>query len=65
MSVDEFIKAAVWHGSLDEASAILAAHPETATHDIRTAAILGDEATVRRFIALDPAQATATGGPLN
>ncbi|MFN0171810.1 MAG: ankyrin repeat domain-containing protein [Bryobacteraceae bacterium] len=58
-----FIEASVWHGSLDRAEAILAAHPEIATSDIHTAAILGDDAAVRRFLALDPANATAQGGP--
>ena len=35
---------AIWHGSLDRAEAILAAHPEIASSDIHTAAILGDDA---------------------
>jgi ankyrin repeat protein len=50
-------------GALEEADAILAAHPEVGGHDIHTAAILGDEPAVRRFLALDPASATAKGGP--
>lgn len=58
-----FIDAIVWHGSLDEAEAILAAHPEVASSDIHTAAILGDDAGVRRFLALDAGSATAKGGP--
>ncbi len=58
-----FIEASVWHGSLDHAETILAAHPEVASSDIHTAAILGDDAAVRRFLALDPANATAQGGP--
>jgi hypothetical protein len=58
-----FIEASVWHGSLDQAEAILAAHPEVASSDIHTAAILGDEAAVRQFRALNPANATAKGGP--
>jgi hypothetical protein len=54
-----------WHGSgtLEDAGAILAAHPEVASSDIHTAAILGDDAGVRRFLALDPAGAMAKGGP--
>jgi ankyrin repeat protein len=48
---------------LDDARAILAAHPEIAGSDIHTAAILGDDAGVRRFIALDRAAATATSAP--
>src|SRR5215469_6265546 len=58
-----FIDAALWHGPLDRAEAILAAHPEIAISDIHTAAILGDDATVRRFLTGDPANATARGGP--
>jgi ankyrin repeat protein len=60
----EFIEASVWHGSLERAEAILAAHPEIASSDIHTAAILGDDAAVHRFIRLDRASATAKGGPL-
>jgi ankyrin repeat protein len=56
----EFIKAATWHGSLDRAREILAAHPGLATADIHTAAILGDDAAVRGFLDADPANATAT-----
>lgn len=59
----QFIDAALWHGPLEGAEAILAAHPEIGGSDIHTAAILGDEAAVRRFLALDPANATAKGGP--
>ena len=58
-----FIDAALWHGRLDHAERILAAHPEIASSDIHTAAILGDDAGVRRFLAHDPANATAEGGP--
>lgn len=58
-----FIEAATWHGDLDRAKAILAAHPEVASCDIHTAAILGDDAAVRRFIAEDPGNATATSEP--
>jgi ankyrin repeat protein len=59
-----FIKASFWHGSLEQAEAILAAHPEIASSDIHTAAILGDDAAVRRFLALDPGNATSKGSPL-
>ncbi len=58
-----FIKAATWHGSLDEAEALLAAHPELASCDIHVAAIQGDDTAVRRFLALDPASATAKSEP--
>ena len=50
-------------GTLERAEAILAAHPDVATGDVHTAAILGDDATVRRFLALDGANATAKSGP--
>jgi len=50
-------------GTLARAEAILAAHPEVAHSDIHTAAILGDDAAVRRFLERDPANATAKGGP--
>jgi ankyrin repeat protein len=60
----DFITASVWHGSLDDARAILAAHPGIASRDIHTAALLGDDAAVRRFLALDPGDATAKAGPL-
>ena len=57
------MEAAVWHGPLDTAEAILAAHPEIAAHDIHIAALLGNEEAVRKFIAFDPANATAPGCP--
>jgi hypothetical protein len=58
-----FIEASVWHGSLERAEAILVAHPDVANTDIHTAAILGDDAAVRRFLELDPATANVKGGP--
>lgn len=50
-------------GTLEEADAILAAHPTVAASSVHIAAILGDDVTVRRFLAQDPASATAKGGP--
>ena len=50
-------------GTTERADALLAAHAGIANASIYTAAILGDDAGVRRWIALDPALATATGGP--
>jgi hypothetical protein len=61
----EFIDVSVWHGSLDRAQEVLAAHPEVASSDIHTAALLGDHEAVERFLAQDPANATAKGGPRN
>lgn len=59
---NEFLDAAVWNGTLDQAEAILSAHPEIANSSIYTAAVVGDDDAVRRFLALDPANATAKGG---
>ena len=61
---DAFIEASVWHGSLGQAEAILASHPEIRSSDIHTAAILGDDSGVRRFLASEAASATAKSGPL-
>jgi ankyrin repeat protein len=54
-----------WHasGTLEEAQAILAAHPQVSASSIHVSAILGDDAGVRRFLALDPGAAIAAGGP--
>ena len=59
----EFIKAATWHGTLDEAEAMLAQHPELRAGDIHTAAILGDDRAVQRFLAEDRSNATAKSPP--
>src|SRR5947209_15118814 len=61
--VAAFIEAAIWHGTLDAAEAILAAHPEIARTSIHVAAILGDDAAVRRFIAADPRNVTTKEAP--
>lgn len=50
-------------GSIAPAERILAAHGDLATRDIFTAAILGDDDAVRRFLAADSRLATAKGGP--
>ncbi len=52
-----FIQAAFWHGPLEQAQAILAAHPEIAQKSIHVAAILGDDVAVRRFLTADPQNA--------
>ena len=59
----DFLNAAIWHGGLKEAEAILTAHPELRSSDIHTAAVLGDADGVRRFLALDPANATVRSEP--
>jgi ankyrin repeat protein len=61
--VAAFIEAAIWHGTLEAAEAILAAHPEIARTNIHVAAILGDDAAVRRFIAADPRNVTKKEEP--
>jgi ankyrin repeat protein len=66
---DEFIVAACVprsahaSGTLEDAEAILAAHPEAAEGVIYAAAVLGDAAAVRSLLAHDRARATACGGP--
>jgi ankyrin repeat protein len=59
-----FIEAGVGRGTLERAEAILAAHPEVRACDVHTAAILGDDAAVRRFLAEDARNATGSAGPL-
>lgn len=50
-------------GDLRRAESIRAAHPEVEAHDVYTAAVLGDDAAVRRFVQRDAAAATDKGGP--
>ncbi len=58
-----FIKAATWHGTLEEPEAMLAQHPELRAGDIHTAAILGDDRAVQRWLAADRGHATAKSPP--
>jgi ankyrin repeat protein len=58
-----FLEAATWHGSLEEADALLARHPALRSGDIHTAAVLGDEAAVRRFLERDSASALSLSEP--
>jgi len=68
---DGFIRAACipmdgsWHstGGIDRARGILAKNPEVATADIYSAAVLGNDSSVRQFLQSDISQATAKGGP--
>src|SRR5215211_7821219 len=62
-AIESFLRAATWHGGLDDAEAILAAHPEIATGSIHAAATLGDDATVRRMLALDAENAKSRAAP--
>jgi ankyrin repeat protein len=52
-------------GTLEHAQLILDRYPQVATANIHTAAILADEPTVKKLLAEDPTNATATGGPHN
>jgi ankyrin repeat protein len=61
--VTAFIKEAIWLGPIDRAELILASYPEIAQSSIHVAAILGDDATVRKFIAQDKTLATAKADP--
>jgi len=62
-SRDEFMRVAFWHGSFEKATAILTEHPELASSDIHIAAMLGDDAAVRRFIVADPSSVAVKSGP--
>jgi ankyrin repeat protein len=62
-SSETFIAAAIWHGGLDRAEALLRADPAIARSSIFAAAVLGDEPAVAQFLAADPAAATAAAGP--
>ncbi len=59
----KFLEAATWHGDLEEAEAILAAHPALRSGDIHTAAVLGDDEAVRRVLAVDPGSVSAKSDP--
>ena len=61
----QFLEAAMWHGQLDKANSMLAAHPELARSDIHVAAVLGDEHAVREFLAADPSAVRRTSPPWN
>src|ERR1700743_2047231 len=61
--VTAFIKEAIWLGPVDRAEQILASYPEIAQSGIHAAAILGDDATVRKLIAQDKTLATAKAAP--
>jgi len=62
-TVAAFIEAAIWHGTLEAAEAILAAYPEIAHSSIHVAAILGDDAAVRHLSAADPRNVTKKEAP--
>lgn len=61
--LEQFLSVASWHGPLDQARAMLAEDPSLPAASIHTAAVVGDEALVRQFIAADPAAVGALAGP--
>ena len=68
--VDAFIQAACIQldkshtsGSLDAAREILVWHPEVATADIYSSAILGNDSAVRQYLQVDSHRAVSKGGP--
>jgi len=60
-----FLRAALWHGTLEHANELLASHPELAGSDLHIAAVLGDDDAVRRFVMQDPASVHATAPPFS
>jgi len=58
-----FLEAALWHGTLERAEALLAAHPHLRSAGIHIAAVLGDDGAVRDLLRRDPASVTATSPP--
>lgn len=58
-----FIKAATWHGGLEEAERLLASDARLGACDIFTAAITGNVAAVRSLLEQDATNATATSAP--
>lgn len=61
----DFIKAATWHGSLDEAEDMLAGHAELENSSIHIAAVLGNADGVHRFISADAGKATEIAKPFD
>src|SRR5579863_944909 len=52
-------------GNVTQAEELLRQHPEVADASVFTAAVLGNTATVQRFLLADPSLATAEDGPYN
>ncbi len=52
-------------GTIDHADMILGRYPRVARSNVYTAAVLGDEATVRDLLSNDVKNATSKGGPYN
>ena len=58
-----FIEVATWHGTLDEAEAMLQAEPALSICDIHTAAITGNVEAIQRFLSRDPLSAQVVSAP--
>jgi ankyrin repeat protein len=58
-----FIQAAIWHGDLKEAERLRAKYAGMIGADLHTAAILGDDARVRKLLAADPTSVSAKAPP--
>lgn len=59
-----FLQAVLWHGTLDDATAMLAVDPSLAERrDIHVAAVLGNAELVGELLATDPGLARATAPP--
>jgi len=50
----QFLIAATWHGSLEQAEQLLIRYPELAEKSIHTAAVLGNAEAIKRFSEVDP-----------
>lgn len=61
--LSDFLRAATWHGPLDDARRILLEHPSLPASSLHAAAVLGDEELVRGFLGRDPAGVRALAGP--
>jgi ankyrin repeat protein len=61
--ISEFLKAATWHGTLEQAKSLLAANPTLARASIHTAAVVGDTIAVGELLERDPASAKALAEP--
>lgn len=62
-AVDAFLRAAA-DGKMQQARALLGAHPLIPRANIYTAGVLGEAETVERMLQQDPALAVRKGGPL-
>jgi ankyrin repeat protein len=61
-AVGQFVEAAT-DGRPDRAERLLDQHPAIARANVHTALLLGDAASVEKYLAADPGVATARGGP--